>query len=158
MKSLARGFLIAAALGAAITMSAPANAEVSFSIGIGGPVFYGYDYWRPCGWYFDHGFPAPARCYDYYRGFWGPRLYMSDGFVFRDRDDWYRWRGRDDFRHWRGHDWDRDRRGWDRDHRGWDRGDHDWRRNDWRGGDHDRGGDRGRDHDRGDRGRGHDRH
>ncbi len=152
MKSLAKRFLIGAALGAAIAVSAPAaNAELSFSIGIGGPVYYGYDYWRPCGWYFDHGFPAPYRCYDYYRGSWGSRLYVSDGFVFRDRDDWNRWRGRDDFRRWRGHEWDHDRRDWDRGHPGWDRGDHDWHHDD-RG--HDRG-DRGRGDHRGDRG--HDR-
>ena len=116
MNAFAKRILVGAALGAAIAVSAPANAGVSFSIGIGGPAYYGYDYWRPCDWYFAHGFPAPRRCYDYYRGVWGPHLYISDGFVFRDRDDWYRWRGRDDFRHWRGHDWDRDRRDWDRHH------------------------------------------
>lgn len=148
MNSLAKRFLIGSLLGAALAVSAPASAGVSLSIGIGGPSYYGYDYWRPCDWYFDHGFPAPYRCYDYYRGAWGPHLYVNGGFVFRDRDDWYRWRNRDDFRRWRGHDWERDRRDWDRGHPGWDRGDHDWRRD--RGGDrdHDRGRDRGHDRDR----------
>lgn len=140
MSSLTKRLVIGAVLGAAMAVSAPAaNAGVSLSIGIGGgPVYFGYDYWRPCDWYFAHGFPAPYRCYSYYRGVYGPRLYVDGGFVFRDRGDWYRWRDRDDFRHWRGHDWDRDRRDWDRDHRGWDRGDHDW---------HDHG--HGHDHDRG---------
>jgi hypothetical protein len=129
VNSLTKRLLIAAALGAAMAASAPASAQVSLSIGIGGgPMYMGYDYWRPCEWYFAHDFPAPRRCYDYYRGGnWGPHLYISDGFVFRDRNHWRHWRGRDDFRRWRSHDWDRDRRDWDRKHRGWDRGDHDWR-------------------------------
>ena len=122
MKSLAKSLLVGAALGAAVAISAPAEAQVGIglhignvSIGVGGPVYYGYDYWRSCDWYFAHDYPAPYRCYDYYRGRY-PHLYVEGGFVFRDRDSWDHWRNRDDFRHWRHHDWDRDHREWERHH------------------------------------------
>lgn len=108
MKKFAK-FIVAGliAAGAAIGVSAPAQAGVSFEIGVGGPgyEYYGYDYYRPCRWYFEHEYPAPRRCYRDYIGFYGPHVYISDGFVFRDRGHWNRWRVRDDYRHWRGHDW-----------------------------------------------------
>ena len=140
---------------AAIGASTPAAARVDVSIGIGGPgVFVGdYDYYRPCSWYHYWNIPAPYRCYRDFYGFYGPNVYVVDGFVFRDHDDWYRWHDRDDWNHWRSHefrraDWHDNgwHRGWDHDHgdhgdRDWhDHGDHD---RDWH--DHDRG-----DHDHGD--------
>jgi hypothetical protein len=120
------GFAVAALLaaGAAIGTTTPASARVTFSVGIGGPLYYGYDYYRPCRWYFQHDFPAPRRCYRDYMGFYGPHVYISDGFVFRDRAHWGRWRDRDDFRHWRSYDWDRHHRDWD-DRRGHRDRDHD---------------------------------
>lgn len=106
MKKFAQ-FIVAGliAAGTAVGVSAPAQAGVSFEIGVGGPAYYGYDYYRPCRWYFEHDFPAPNRCYRDYVGFYGPHVYISDGFVFRDRGHWDRWRVRDDYRHWRTHDW-----------------------------------------------------
>jgi hypothetical protein len=123
MKKIA-SYAVAAliAAGAAVGASAPAKAAVSFSIGVGGPLYYGYDYYRPCRWYFDHDFPAPRRCYREYIGFYGPNVYISDGFVFRDRAHWGHWRYRSDYRRWRSYDWERHHRDWQRhpDH------DHDW--------------------------------
>jgi hypothetical protein len=117
MKKIAN-YAVAAliAAGAAVGASAPAKAEVDFSIGIGGPSYYGYDYYRPCRWYFNHDFPAPRRCYREFYGFYGPNVYISDGFVFRNRGYYGRWRYRDDYRHWRSHDWRRRDHDWDRRH------------------------------------------
>ncbi|MDE2183272.1 MAG: hypothetical protein KGJ78_09645 [Alphaproteobacteria bacterium] len=134
MNLWSKSLVVGAVLGAALA-AAPAQAGVNFSIGIGVPAYYGYDYYRPCDWYRWHDYPAPRRCYAYYRGYWGPSMYVDGDFIFRDRDDWYRWRDRDDYRHWRGHDWrDRDRGDRDRGDRGWhDRGrghDHGWRGHD----------------------------
>lgn len=141
MKFLAK-YAVAAALlagGVAVGTVEPAQAQVSFSIGFGGPSYYGYDYYRPCSWYYRHDYPAPRRCYDDYRGYYGSGIYISDGFVFRDRRHYGHWRHRDDYRRWRTHDWTRhdggDRGGWDRHDRG-DRGD--WDRHD-RGDRHDGG-------------------
>jgi hypothetical protein len=121
VRSLVKNLVLAGLLGgAAVATAAPATAGVSLSIGIGGPAYYGYDYYRPCWFYRAHDLPAPARCLGYYRGIWGPRLYVDGDFIFRDRDDWRRWHDRDDYRHWRGHDWhDRDHHDNGR-HRGWD--------------------------------------
>ena len=112
--------------GIALGASVPAQAGVGISVGIGGPAYYGYNYSQPCRFYFNHAMPAPARCYNEYRGFYGGRAYISSGFVFRDRDDFAHWRDRDDFRHWRDHDWghDRDDMHRDRDDRNHD-ADHD---------------------------------
>jgi hypothetical protein len=99
------GLIAAGAAMGATTL--PAKAGVDVSIGVGGPLYYGYDYYRPCRWYFDNDFPAPRRCYREYTGFYGPGVYISSGFVFRDRAHYYRYRGRDDFRHWRNHNWNR---------------------------------------------------
>lgn len=96
------------AAGAAVgATTVPAKAAVGVSIGIGGPMYYGYDYYRPCRWYFNHDFPAPRRCYADYRSYYGPSVYLSSGFVFRDRVHYGRFRDRDDFHHWRDHDWSR---------------------------------------------------
>lgn len=152
MRSLSKIVLAGLLMGgAAVVAAQPAAARVGVSIGIGVPGFYGsfddYDYYRPCRWYFDHNFPAPAHCYRDYYGFYGPDVYVYDGFVYRSHDDYYRWRDRDDFRRWHEHhnEW----RGHDNDWRGggdWhDHGDH---HGDW----HDHGGDHGdwHDHDHGD--------
>src|ERR1700761_1986868 len=99
MKKL--GFLTLAALlagGAALATTAPAEAGVSISIGLGGPAYYGYDYNQSCRWYFNHRYPAPRRCYNEYRGFYGSGIYISDGFVFSNRGDYDRWSRRDDYR------------------------------------------------------------
>jgi hypothetical protein len=148
---------------AAFGVSAPASADhVSVSIGIGGPAYVGdYDWYRPCGWYFHWNLPAPARCYHDYYGFYGPNIYVYDGFVFRDRDDWGRWQDRDDFHHWRLGEYRRA----DWHHYDWDQG-HDngehrgWRNQDWGHdeGRHDHGHGRGHGHDDwdGDHGHGHD--
>jgi hypothetical protein len=107
MKKLANyaiaGLIAAGAAVGATTV--PAKAAVGVSIGIGGPMYYGYDYYRPCRWYYDNDFPAPRRCYRDYVGYYGPSVYLSSGFVFRDRVHYYRFRDRDDFRHWRMHNW-----------------------------------------------------
>ena len=135
---------------AVIGASAPAAAHVDVSVSIGGPggVFVGdYDYYRPCSWYHYWGIPAPYRCYRDFYGFYGPNIYVVDGFVFRDHDDWYRWHDRDDCQHWRVHDFRR--ANWHDNglHKGWykhdhdDQGDRDWR-------DHDNGHGHGHDHDR----------
>jgi len=138
MKTLAK--YCAAALmmgGSALVTAQPANAHVDVSVGIGGPAYYGgyggyyggyddgyYDYYRPCRWYYYYDLPAPARCYNDYYGYYGPSIYLDSGFIFRDRDDWWRWHDRDDFRHWRAHDFH------------W-HGDHSWGHGDWgHGGDH----------------------
>jgi hypothetical protein len=143
---------------AAIGASTPAAAHVDVSIGIGGPgVFVGdYDYYRPCSWYHYYGIPAPYRCYRDFYGFYGPNVYVVDGFVFRDHDDWYRWHDRDDWNHWRVHEFRRTDWHDNGEHRGWykhdhdDRGDRDWRDHDnGRGHDHD-----WHDHDHGDHGHG----
>jgi len=131
LKHLTLAALVAS--GAALAATAPANAAVGISIGIGGPAYYGYDYYRPCRFYFDNHFPAPQRCYDEFRGFYGPGVYISDGFVFGSRYDYGRWSRRDDFRHWRSHDWNRDRH--DNDRGG-----------NWNGHDRDHDGDRDRHH------------
>ncbi len=102
--------------GAAIASTTPSNAAVGVSIGIGPFSGSYYDYGRPCAFYRDYDYPAPARCYSAYQGFYGSGVYLNSGFVFRDRDSWGRWRDRDDFRHWRNHDFhDRDYRDRDRD-------------------------------------------
>ena len=106
MKSLTRNLMVAAVLaGAAAFGTAPANAGVHLSIGLGGPVYMGYNYERPCWWYREHDYPAPARCLDYYRGRYGSNVYVDGDFIFRDRDHWNRWHVRDDYRHWHDHDW-----------------------------------------------------
>ena len=142
-------FAVAALLvgSAALGTTVPANAGVSVSVGIGGPVFSGdYDYYRPCSWYRYNNLPAPERCYGAYIGFYGSNVFVVDGFVFRDRNDWGRWHDRDDWQHWRAHQFRR--ADWQRDngrHNGWfgqDSGRHDQGQN------HDER-DNGRDHDRG---------
>ncbi|HEY1710381.1 MAG TPA: hypothetical protein VGG10_19070 [Rhizomicrobium sp.] len=106
MKTIAKYALGALMTGAvALGAAAPAQAGVGVSIGIGGPAYYGYNYYQPCRFYFNHDLPAPNRCLADYRRFYGPSVYISDGFIFRDRVTWGRWRDRDDFRHWRAHDW-----------------------------------------------------
>lgn len=149
MNLLSKTLIAAGAMFGLAMTAAPSEAGVNLSIGIGVPAYYGYDYYRPCEWYWRHDFPAPRRCFDYYRRYWGPGLYIDGDFLFRDRDDYYRWRGRDNYRRWRGHDW-RDRG--DYGDRGWHNGEG---RGDWHGDRGDRGdhGDRG--HDRHDRGHGH---
>ena len=139
MKTFNR-FAIAALLagGAIIVATAPANAHVDVSISVGGSVFAGdYDYDRPCAWYRYWNLPAPGRCYRAYWGFYGPNVYIVDGFVFRDRDDWDRWHDRDEWLHWRVHQFRRA----------------DWHDHGWHGRDHDRDDaddddDQGEDHDR----------
>jgi len=136
-------FALAALLasGAVIGASAPANARVDVSIGVGGPgVFVGdYDYYRPCSYYRYWNIPAPARCYREFYGFYGPSVFVVDGFVFSNRDSWGRWRDRDDYGHWRRHEWrradwhDHDN-GW---HNGWRDHDHDWHDHDHDWHDHD---------------------
>jgi len=117
MKSLARNLMFAALLGGtAVMATAPANARVGLSIGLGGPAYYGYSYDRPCWFYRSHDLPAPARCLGYYRGYWGSNVYVDGNFVFRDRDHWDRWHDRDDYRRWRNHDWNGRDRGSDHDH------------------------------------------
>jgi hypothetical protein len=103
LKHLALAAVVAS--GAAFTAATPASAGIGISIGIGGPAYYGYDYNQSCRYYFNHRYPAPQRCYNEYRGFYGSGVYISDGFVFSNRSDYGRWSRRDDFRHWRGHDW-----------------------------------------------------
>ena len=127
MKTLAKLAVAAVMLGGgAIASTAPANADVGVSIGVGGPgyygyysngpryyggyggyyaPYYGYDYYRPCSFYYYNELPAPPRCYSYYSDYYGPSVYFNSGFVFRDRDDFWRWHDRDDFRHWSGHNW-----------------------------------------------------
>ena len=138
MRSLAKIFTAALMLGSgAIVTASPADAHVGVTIGIGGPGYYGdYDYNRPCWFYRNNDLPAPARCYRYFYGLWGSRMYVDGDFIFRDRDDWGRWRDRDDYRHWHNHDFH-------------------WRGHDDHGS---RGHDGGRDwgHDRGGHDRGHD--
>ena len=106
MRTLAK--LCAAALmsgGGALATATPANAQIDFSIGIGGPAYYGYyDYTAPCWWYREYELPAPRRCYPYFYDLWGPGIFFDGDFIFRDRDDFWRWRDRDDYRHWREHD------------------------------------------------------
>jgi hypothetical protein len=151
MKTLAKLAVAAAMLGGgAIVSTAPANADVGVSIGVGGPgyygyysngpryyggygAYYGYDYYRPCSFYYYNELPAPPRCYSYFEEYYGPSVFFDSGFVFRDRDDYWRWHDRDDFRHWQGHDWGRANfhggggwggdHGWHGDHGGW-HGDH----------------------------------
>jgi hypothetical protein len=150
--------------GTSLAASLPASADhFGVSIGIGGPSFGGdYDYYRPCGWYRYNNLPAPARCYRDFIGFYGPNVYVVDGFVFRNHDDWGHWRDRDEWNHWRNHefrraDWHDNGYGHDNGwHRGWyQHDDHaNWRDN---GNGHDNGNwhDNGRDHDHD---RGHDWH
>lgn len=98
---------------AAVATTAPAQAGVSFSIGIGGggyggyydQDYYGYNYARPCAFYFRNDLPAPARCYRDYYSYYGPSVFLSDGFVFSNRGNYGRWRDNDRFRHWRSHNW-----------------------------------------------------
>jgi hypothetical protein len=102
-----------------------AQAGVSISVGIGGPpIYYGYDYSRPCWWYRERALPAPRRCYRYFYGIYGPSLFVDGDFIFRDRDDYGRWRDRDDYRRWRGHDFHRDYDRW-HDHGGHEHDGHD---------------------------------
>lgn len=123
-KSIA-SYAIAALIagGAATGAAVPAQADVGISVGFGGPAYYGYDYQRPCSFYFRHDLPAPRRCYRDYYGYYGSDVYISDGFVFRNRGTYGHWKDRDDFRHWRGHDWndrgDNDRRDRHGDGNGW---------------------------------------
>ena len=160
---------IAAILASAgvIGSAAPAGAgvNVSVGIGVGGPVFEGdYDYYRPCGWYRYWNLPAPARCYREFWGFYGPSVFIVDGFVFRSHDDWGRWRDRDDWGHWRMHEFRRS--DWHDNglHKGWykhdgdgdwhDEGRHDHGDGDWH--DNDKGHGHGHDHgDWDDHGHGH---
>lgn len=118
MKSLARNLMLAAMLGGtAVLAAAPANARVSLSIGLGGPVYNGYNYERSCSYYRYHDLPAPARCLGYYRGVWGSNVYLDGNFVFQDRDQWGRWSGRSNYRQWHDHDWGgHDHGGSDHDH------------------------------------------
>lgn len=106
MKYLAK-FAVAAlvAIGAVGAAAAPAEARVVVSVGLG-DTYMGYNYYRPCSYYFRHDLPAPRRCYSYYRRY-HPHLYIYSGFVFRDRVHYGYWRHRNDFRHWRNHRWDR---------------------------------------------------
>jgi hypothetical protein len=128
MKTLSKLAVAAVMLGGgAIASTAPANADVGFSVGVGGPgyygyysngpsyyggygggysaPYYGYSYYRPCSFYYYNELPAPPRCYNYFRDYYGPSIYFDSGFVFRDRDDYWRWHDRDDFRHWSSHNW-----------------------------------------------------
>jgi hypothetical protein len=106
MKTLSKALVTCLMVGgAALTVASPAQAQVSFSVGIGGPGYYGvYDWNHPCWWYRNNDLPAPRRCYSYYYGIWGPRIYIDNDFIFRDHDDYWRWHDRDDYHHWRGHD------------------------------------------------------
>jgi len=124
LPKLALAALVAGGV-ASLDMQRPATAAVSISIGIGG----NYDYYRPCSYYYRYGLPAPHRCYDYLRRYYGSGIYLDGDFIFRDRYTWGRWRDRDDYRHWQHREYRRDQ--W-RDH-GWGRHDGDRR-------------DRGRDH------------
>ena len=155
-----------AAIGAATP--AAARVDVSIGVGVGGPgVFVGdYDYYRPCAWYHYNGIPAPYRCYRDFYGYYGPNVYVIDGFVFRDHDDWYRWHDRDDWNHWRVHefrraDWHDNglHKGWFKHHDHDDFGDRDGDRDhgDHDHGDHDHDGDHGHGHghDWDDHGHGH---
>lgn len=95
------------AIGAVAGAAAPAEARVVVAVGVGGPVYYGYNYSRPCSYYYRHDLPAPRRCYSHYRRYYGSHVYISSGFVFLNRTHYYRWHRRDDFRHWRNHNWRR---------------------------------------------------
>lgn len=166
LHKLAAAALLAgtAAIGAAT--QAAAHVDVSVSVGAPGIFVGDYDYYRPCSWYRYWNVPAPYRCYREFWGFYGPNVYVIDGFVFRDRDDWDRWHDRDEWQHWRVHefrraDWHDNglHKGWYKhgDGDGWHdngRGDHDNGRGDW----HDHDNDRGHGHDHGwkDHGNGHD--
>jgi hypothetical protein len=144
------------ACGAIIAATTPAMAHVDVSIAVGAPLppppppppplpppaFVGdYDFYRPCTWYRYWEIPAPARCYRAYWGFYGRQVYIVDGFVFRDHEDWDRWHDRDEWRHWRAHEFRRA-----------DWQEHDWHDHGWhgRGHAHDDGDDddQGEDHDR----------
>jgi hypothetical protein len=133
---LLRKFAATALLAGTGAMGAPsqAAAHVDVSVGIGVPavafggpgVFVGdYDYARPCAWYRYWAIPAPGRCYREFWGFYGPHVYVVDGFVFRDHDDWERWHDRDDWEHWRVHEFRRT--DWHDNglHRGWSKRHHD---------------------------------
>jgi hypothetical protein len=136
MKRLAK-YALAALLagGGAIAASTPASAEVGVTFGFGSPGYYhgygyhGYGYGRPCWFYRRWGYPAPARCYRDYYGYYGSDVFVDGGYVYRDRDDYWRRHGHDHDGRW--HDGERHDGDWDR---------HD--------GDGDRGGDRWHDHDR----------
>jgi hypothetical protein len=99
--------------GAALATTAPAQAGVGISLQFGdgggygyyGQDYYGYNYGRPCSFYFRHDLPAPGRCYRDYYGYYGPGVYLFDGFVFSSRGSYGHWRNNDRFRHWRGHNW-----------------------------------------------------
>ena len=97
MRSLGKIAIAALTLGgAALGTSAPANAQVGISLSFGNPGYYGdYDYGRPCWFYRKWSVPAPARCYRDYYGSFGPSVFVVDGFVFRNRDDYGRWHDRD---------------------------------------------------------------
>jgi hypothetical protein len=158
--------------GAALATTAPAQAGVGVSIEFGnggygyyGQDYYGYNYGRPCNFYFRHDLPAPGRCYRDFYSYYGPSVYLYDGFVFSSRGSYGHWRYNDNFRHWRGHNWNashnnnRDynrgnQHGWDGQH---DRGND---RNGWNGDRHDNDGngrnDRDGAHDRQNDGAGHD--
>jgi len=129
MRTLTKALVTGLILGtAAVGSTSPARAQVSFSVGFGFPGYYNdYDWNHPCWWYRQYDMPAPRRCYSYFYGIWGPRIYADGDFIFRDHDDYWRWHDRDWYRHWRSHDFHwhghGDVRAWDRDHRYWDRRD-----------------------------------
>ena len=106
MNGLKKAMIAALAMGTvAIGAATPANAYVNLSVGVGVPVYgYGYDYYQPCNYYWRWNLPGPSRCYRDYYNFYGPGVFINEGFVFRDRYDFYRWRDRPDYRRWRAHD------------------------------------------------------
>jgi|GEM_PF-1479281 len=53
---------------------------------------------KPCRFYVINKQPAPVRCLQELAGSWGSHTYISEGFVFRDKEDYQLWRGREDFR------------------------------------------------------------
>ncbi len=161
LHKLAAAALLAGTAAVGASTPAAAHVDVSIGVGVGGPgVFVGdYDYYRPCSWYHYYGIPAPYRCYRDFIGFYGPNVYIVDGFVFRSHDDWGRWHDRDDWNHWRVHEFRR--ANWHDNglHKGWFKhhGHEDWDDHDH--GDHDHDGDHdhghGHGHDWDDHGHGH---
>jgi hypothetical protein len=103
MRPLAKFAFAALVAGSAIGFGSSANAAVGVTIGVGPFTGSYYDYGRPCDYYRGYGYPAPARCYNDYYGYYGPGVYIDSGFVFRDRVTYGRWRYRNDYRHWRRH-------------------------------------------------------
>ena len=120
-RSMSRASFWSGPLLALVLALAPAGAARAVDYGDYGD--YGdYDYYAPCSYYRYYDLPAPARCYRYFYGYYGPALFWDGDFIFRDHDDYWRWHDRDDFHHWSGHDWGHG--DWHGGHE-W-HGDHDW--------------------------------